>query len=189
VNRKLAYVLGAAAGTLALDGAGRAGETQTYTYDALGRLVATQHTAGAHAGQANSLCYDAAGNRTQYQSSSTGALASCGGGTPSPPPPPPPPPPGNQPPVAVDDTASVAQCATEIVNVVANDSDPDGNYPLTVTSDGGATWAEVVSSTSIRFTGRLNPGTRSLTYTIQDAAGATDTGTLTTITLDDDQCF
>jgi len=46
MNRKAAYLLGAAAGALAFGGAGRASETVTYTYDALGRLVAVATSGG-----------------------------------------------------------------------------------------------------------------------------------------------
>src|SRR3546814_20198872 len=36
----------------------------------------------------------------------------------------------NQPPVAVTDGASVGVCNVVLKNVVANDTDPEGNYPL-----------------------------------------------------------
>ena len=48
-------------------------------------------------------------------------------------PPPPPPPPDNQPPNAVDDYAVTDEDTPTTINVLANDSDPDGD-PLTVTS-------------------------------------------------------
>lgn len=54
-----------------------ASETRTYTYDALGRLVAVQSAGTINDGDANSLCYDPAGNRTLYKSSSSGAIAAC----------------------------------------------------------------------------------------------------------------
>lgn len=64
-----------------------AGETITYTYDALGRLVVAQRSGTVNNGQIQSLCYDPAGNRTVFKSDSGGAAASCqggGGGTPTP---------------------------------------------------------------------------------------------------------
>jgi hypothetical protein len=47
-------------------GTARAGETITYTYDALGRLVAAQNSGTVNNGQNVSVAYDAAGNRTSY---------------------------------------------------------------------------------------------------------------------------
>src|SRR3546814_5685490 len=40
----------------------------------------------------------------------------------------------NQPPVAVTDGASVGVCNVVLKNVVANDTDPEGNYPLSLVS-------------------------------------------------------
>lgn len=71
---------GVAALALIQPGAGLADETQAYTYDVLGRLIAVQYSGTINAGQAHSICYDAAGNRTTYKSDSAGALASCAGG-------------------------------------------------------------------------------------------------------------
>src|SRR3546814_15033576 len=61
-----------------------AGETISYSYDALGRLVAVQSSGSINNNQAHSICYDPSGNRTQYKSSSTGTLATCSTPTPSP---------------------------------------------------------------------------------------------------------
>ena len=67
---------------------GTASETQTFSYDELGRLKAVQYSGTVSNGQAHSLCYDPAGNRTKYKSDSAGALATCtsrgGGGDPPP---------------------------------------------------------------------------------------------------------
>ncbi len=41
-------------------------ETDTLSYDALGRLTATTKSGGAASGQSTSIAYDAAGNRTNY---------------------------------------------------------------------------------------------------------------------------
>ena len=86
MRRKALYLVGAAAGAFALGAAAQAGETTTFSYDALGRLVRVSTAGGPQNGRANALCYDAAGNRTQYRSSGTGAVAGCG----APPPPAPP---------------------------------------------------------------------------------------------------
>ena len=54
-----------------------ADETQTYTYDALQRLISVKYSGTINAGQAHSICYDPAGNRSRYRSSSTGVVATC----------------------------------------------------------------------------------------------------------------
>lgn len=61
-----------------LAGRALATETQTYTYDELGRLVAVTSTGTINNNQKHSICYDPAGNRTQYRSDSGGVGASCG---------------------------------------------------------------------------------------------------------------
>lgn len=44
-----------------------AAETVTYTYDALGRLRGTAHAGGDNDQMQQTIVYDPAGNRTQYQ--------------------------------------------------------------------------------------------------------------------------
>lgn len=102
MNRKNAYLLGTALCVLAAHGAAAASDTVTYTYDALGRLVAVTTSDGPNNGQAVSTSYDPAGNRSNHSLS--------GSGTPPPPPPPPPPappPPGNQLLVAMNHTSGL----------------------------------------------------------------------------------
>ena len=82
---------------------------------------------------------------------------------------------GNNPPVAVNDTGSQQRCTDATYNVVANDTDPDGDYPLTVISVTGNRFS-VVSSTSIQYSALQNGGTG--TYTVRDSRGATSTATL-----------
>ena len=55
----------------------QASETQTYTYDALGRLVVVGSTGTINNGQKHSICYDSAGNRTEYKSDSAGSGLAC----------------------------------------------------------------------------------------------------------------
>lgn len=255
-------------------------ETQTYTYDELGRLKAVQYSGALNNGAAHSLCYDPAGNRTQYKSSAAGALASCsgGGGGESPP--------SfaignasvteggnlvftitktgtvsqsysvnyatangtaaagsdytaksgtltftsaqtsqtvsvvttddttvesaetvlvnlsgatggatiggaqgvgtindndtssNQPPVANADSLSVPRCEVRTKDVVANDTDPEGNYPLVVTAVDHPD-AFVASSTTVGFQAPDSSGSFIVNYTVRDSLGATATGTLT----------
>lgn len=85
----------------------------------------------------------------------------------------------NQPPVAANDYATTALCGEGvIVNVGANDTDPDGNYPLNVTA--------IISSTNgnalfegpyIQFTPTA-PGTGTVVYRITDSLGAHANGNL-----------
>lgn len=142
-----------------------AGETQAYTYDELGRLIAVQYSGTVSNGQAHSLCYDPAGNRTKYKSNAGGIIATC------------PTPPANQPPVTSPDSITLQRCAHGSKNVVANDTDPEGNLPLTVTAV-NQPWAAVESSTTVGVDAPDANGTFNVTYTVADSLGATATGTL-----------
>jgi hypothetical protein len=156
--------------------AGMANETKTYTYDALGRLVAAKSTGTVNNNHTRSTCYDDAGNRTQYAATSNGTVPSCS------PTPSPTPTPTNSPPVTQPDSVQVACNATTTVNVTANDSDPEGNLPLTVTAvvvNSGDAFASVASSTSISVTGAWDNGQSIATYTVKDGLNASSTGTLT----------
>ena len=71
---------------------------------------------------------------------------------------------------------------TSLVNVTANDSDPDGDTPLllqTVTkASGGSAQAIVYNSSTIQVTGDDSTGLTTFNYTILDSRGASGTGTL-----------
>jgi hypothetical protein len=69
------------------------------------------------------------------------------------------------------------------VNVTANDTDADGDLPLTVISVSPSTLADVsiLSASTIGVTAYGAPGTGAVTYTIQDSRGATASGTLTIV--------
>lgn len=86
----------------------------------------------------------------------------------------------NQPPVTVADSLSVGVCASATRNVTANDSDPEGNLPLTVTAVGTSTKGEasIVNASTISFLAYGATGPASITYTVADSLGATSTGTL-----------
>lgn len=93
--------------------------------------------------------------------------------------------PPNQPPVAVaDGTLSVQKCQIKQIAVTGNDTDPEGNLPITLVSvngqsNYGAGTASVLSSSQIQYEANNAPGqTDTVTYTIQDSLGATSTGTL-----------
>jgi hypothetical protein len=76
------------------------------------------------------------------------------------------------------DTLQLGQWEQGEVNVILNDTDDDGDYPLSIVSiSGGGYQAYQASSTEIGWTG--SPvGTYYVTYTVQDSRGATSTGTL-----------
>lgn len=158
-----------------------ASETFTYTYDALGRLVKAQSSGSINNNHTRSLCYDTAGNRTHYRSSTSGAVAGCAGGTPTPSPTPTPTP-GNSPPVTQADSTPVICHGSTTKNLTSNDSDPEGHLPLVLTgitvNSGGAS-ASVISASSIEVYGASASGTSTATYTVRDSLGATSTGSVT----------
>jgi hypothetical protein len=83
----------------------------------------------------------------------------------------------NQSPIAVDDAAQTNEDVAVIINVLANDSDPDDD-PLSINGFTQPVHGNVVQSgdSSITYTPALNYfGLDSLTYTIQDPNGATAT--------------
>jgi hypothetical protein len=88
----------------------------------------------------------------------------------------------NNPPVTTNDTATTGRCGIVTRDVVANDSDPDGDYPLALTQvyyNGAKGTAFAVSSTSIEFEASDATGTAAISYTVSDSRGATATGTFT----------
>jgi len=89
----------------------------------------------------------------------------------------------NLPPVANADSTSFLCIVSRTVNLIANDTDPENNIPLTLvsidaTAGGGAAWASVTSSTSA-IIGASSAGTFVFNYVVSDSLGATSTGTLT----------
>ena len=115
--------------------------------------------------------YDAAGNRESKATTEPGL---------PPPPPPPPPPPSNNPPSAVDDSVFVMGLyESGFKNLVANDSDPDGDS-LTVTSvtQPWNAYVTIVAGTYVDVLG-TRVGTGTFTYTVSDGNGGADTATVT----------
>lgn len=166
---------------------GRASETIDYSYDALGRLVSAESTGSVNNNQAHSICYDPAGNRTQYQSTGTGMVAGCA----TIPPPESPPPPGNTPPVAVNDSKTVSCQQLANKDLTANDTDADGDLPVMLTNVSrisGLATAEIVSASSVEIYSE-SAGTTIYQYTIEDTRGASDTGQLTITTTNGAGCF
>ena len=88
--------------------------------------------------------------------------------------------PANDPPEAVDDEAETAEDVAVVVDVLANDTDVDGD-PLTVVSAGPAGHgATAVTGNRVRYEPDLNwYGTDRFSYTIADPGGLTATATVT----------
>lgn len=86
----------------------------------------------------------------------------------------------NTPPVAATDSTSLATCSTKTINVTANDTDADGDLPLTVisASGNGRVGASVASATSVQLSSGMQTGATAVSYTIKDSGGATDSGTI-----------
>ncbi len=87
----------------------------------------------------------------------------------------------NNPPVAVDDTATTAFGTATDVDVLGNDSDPDGD-PLIVTqaSDPAHGSTSINPDGTVKYTPDPGySGPDSFTYTIDDGHGGTDTATVT----------
>jgi len=80
----------------------------------------------------------------------------------------------------VADSGSGTCNVTKTLNVVANDTDPGGRYPLSVVSVTSTSnvSASVANSTSVFLTG-YSAGTDTLSYVVQNTAGITAAGTIT----------
>lgn len=88
--------------------------------------------------------------------------------------------PTNHSPVANPDATSLRQCETTSLNVVGNDTDPDGDsLILQATSTGNGLSISVVSTTTVSIESTGLPGTKTFTYTISDQHGGTAVGTVT----------
>lgn len=98
--------------------------------------------------------------------------------------------PANLPPVANADSASVGICTGKTTNVVANDTDPEGNTPLVVTAVTAGTLGttSIIGTTSVRYLAFGGTGGEVVVYTVRDSLGATSTGTLTVTLFDGGGC-
>ena len=92
----------------------------------------------------------------------------------------------NRPPVANDDTASVAEDGTVDIAVLANDTDPDDNFVSVESVTQGAHGAVSINpDNTAKYTPVANyNGADSFTYTVTDGNGENDTATVT-VTVDD----
>ena len=92
--------------------------------------------------------------------------------------------PVNDPPVAVDDEVETLEDVPAVFDVLANDSDVDGD-PLEVVAVGAAAHATTtIAGGGVRYASELNwYGTDRFTYTIADPEGLTDEATVTVTVL------
>lgn len=96
---------------------------------------------------------------------------------------------GNEDPDAVDDTTSTDFETPVTIEVLTNDTDPDGD-PLTITDvTDGANGTAVIDGDTVIYTPNDGfEGTDTISYTISDGNGGTDTATVTvTVSDPDDQ--
>jgi hypothetical protein len=155
-----------AGSAIACAGAVQAGETVTYSYDSLGRLIRVAHIGTVNHGVDAAYTYDSADNRTRVTVSVPAST---------------PPPPGNRPPVAVDESGTVAKCQySAIFSPLLNDYDPDGpTLALSGASYSGGLGTMSFNNSEIRFFPNASAtGTAVVTYSITDSLGATANATL-----------
>ncbi|GIF40477.1 Ig-like domain-containing protein [Actinoplanes xinjiangensis] len=87
----------------------------------------------------------------------------------------------NAPPVAVDDVFAAQEATATILDVLANDHDPNTGQPLTVTevrTSGNGT-AIIDTGGTITYVSRPGVSSDSFTYTVGDDMGRTDTASVT----------
>ena len=86
----------------------------------------------------------------------------------------------NDPPIANNDTASVQEDSSgNVINVAANDTDPDGDL-LTVSAASTATGTATFSGSNVIYTPPADfNGQATINYTISDGNGGTDTAIVT----------
>ena len=95
--------------------------------------------------------------------------------------------PGGSPPVAVDDTVSTPENTSIVINVLDNDSDPDGDTLVIesvteVSSPFKGTLQISGGGTTVTYAPKSNDtGTYTFSYTISDGNGGTDTAMVTVV--------
>lgn len=150
--------------------------TETYTYDALGRLIKVVTTGGANNNETQSICYDAVGNRMGYVANTSAGATVCSG-SPTP----------NNPQVAVNASTSGVCLTSLAVNLTANDDDPKDNYPFTLTAimqPAGSTSATNTSASSVNVTFGPAFDISTFDHTLQGSLGASSIGLLSALTSD-----
>ncbi|MEL6989486.1 MAG: Ig-like domain-containing protein, partial [Bacteroidota bacterium] len=84
----------------------------------------------------------------------------------------------NTAPVANDDTATVGIYNSVTIDVLANDTDPEGDATSISSIDSVFGGEAIIEDNKIIYTADSMPGEFSLTYTVQDVYGKTDSGTV-----------
>lgn len=84
----------------------------------------------------------------------------------------------NNPPTVGNNSFSALACQEKTINLTSNDSDPEGNYPLTVTSVGQTSLGafDIISNSSVIFYASDTAGGETVSYTVEDSLGASATG-------------
>ncbi|GAA4779524.1 hypothetical protein GCM10023219_29270 [Stakelama sediminis] len=196
VKRRFVRLFGVSLLALSV-GVSSASETTSYSYDVLGRLTQSSISGGPSSGWKTRSCFDHADNRTNYYMGS-GTPPACSAVTPSPSPTPvpspspspsptptpapTPTPTSNQAPVTQNDSITLPCGNVGQINLIANDSDPDGNTPLTLKSivkTSGISTASVSNSSTAQVVAGNSQSISKFTYTVADSLGKTATGTLT----------
>lgn len=183
-------------------------ETTSYRYDALGRLIEARVSGGVRDGLMASVSLDPSGNRLRFSVSGADGSGTVPPTPPPPTPPPPtpppptpppptPPPPINSPPITGDDALSVPKCGYGEVNVIANDTDPEGHLPLALVDAASANPVSskgtpiIVSESTIGF--EASPlgltGGDTVMYRVRDSLGAIASGMLIVTIKSAGTCF
>ncbi len=172
MHRGLQLLLAGSA--LAAAAPAKAGETVAYRYDSLGRLVRVEHSGTVNEGLSASYSYDPSDNRTYVGVSGAPAPPAP---QPPPAPPSPPAPPPNRPPLLRPESFSIPRCVAGSFDLVGNDSDPDGDYPLALAEIMGSAvslgYASIAGSTRLGWAKAARPGDYSIAYIVRDSRGAT----------------
>ncbi|MET1112016.1 MAG: Ig-like domain-containing protein [Allosphingosinicella sp.] len=84
----------------------------------------------------------------------------------------------NNPPTVGNNSFSVRICQEKVIDLTSNDSDPEGNYPLTVTSVGTTALGSfyISSASSVTFYAADRTGGDTVPYTVEDSLGASASG-------------
>lgn len=83
----------------------------------------------------------------------------------------------NQGPVANVDQFSIGICTNGEMNPLANDTDPEGNYPLALVSVGTSTLGQAyLTAGKFGFSAYGTPGNQNVSYVVQDSLGKRSNG-------------
>ena len=93
-------------------------------------------------------------------------------------------------PSPANDTINVGMCSFVEIDVLANDGDPDGDYPLTIVSVSGSSKGQVTNSgSSVGFSSSFGAtGATNFTYTIRDTRNAFASATVGVTIINDRGC-